>query len=203
IVNCRSLDDMLETALAFDGGRLPKGPRIGFVTTSGGTVDLLYDYAEAEHAVMPDYAPETQVALLPFMQEGIAPKNPLDLGIPMGLKHAAAVCEVVAKDPNIDMIAWAAMLPSKAGAWEGVEALQNMVSGTAKPILGFGRMSYQMTPEAVEAQKAAGFPFLQGLEPTLRALNAPWCHAARRERLPATPPPAPSSELTLDTLDQP
>src|SRR5262249_26895319 len=43
IVNCRSLDDMLETALAFDGRRLPQGPRIGFVTTSGGTVDLLYD----------------------------------------------------------------------------------------------------------------------------------------------------------------
>ncbi len=46
IVNCRSLDDLLETALAFQCGRLPKGPRIGFVTTSGGTVDLLYDYAE-------------------------------------------------------------------------------------------------------------------------------------------------------------
>ena len=46
-VNCRSLDDMLETALAFQCGRLPKGPRIGFVTTSGGTVDLLYDYAES------------------------------------------------------------------------------------------------------------------------------------------------------------
>ena len=51
IVNCRNLDDMIETALAFDGGRLPKGPRIGFVTTSGGTVDLLYDYAEAEGAL--------------------------------------------------------------------------------------------------------------------------------------------------------
>ncbi len=127
IVNCRSLDDMLETALAFDGGRLPKGPRIGFVTTSGGTVDLLYDYAEAEGAVMPDYAPQTLKALMPFMQEGIEPKNPLDLGIPMGLKHAAGVCEVVAKDPNVDMIAWAAMLPSKAGAWDGVEALQAMV----------------------------------------------------------------------------
>src|SRR6266705_3312700 len=126
IVNCRSLDDMLETCLAFDGHRLPKGPRIGFVTTSGGTVDLLYDYAEAEGATMP---------------EGIEPKNPLDLGIPMGLKHAAGVCEVVAKDPNIDMIAWAAMLPSKAGAWDGVEALQAMVRNTDKPILGFGRMS--------------------------------------------------------------
>src|SRR5438477_5195393 len=151
---------------------------------------------------MPDFTAETHKDLMPFMQEGIEPKNPLDLGIPMGLKHAAGVCEVVAKDPNVDMIAWAAMLPSKAGAWEGVEALQNMLNGTDKPILGFGRMSYQMTPEAVEAQKAAGFPFLQGLEPTLRALNALWFHAARRERLPATPPPAPPSELTPDTLDE-
>src|SRR5262249_22363655 len=201
IVNCRSLDDMLETVLAFDGGRLPKGPRIGFVTTSGGTVDLLYDYAEAEGAGMPDYAPQTLKDLTPFMQEGIEPKNPLDLGIPMGLKHAAGVCEVVARDPNVDMIAWAAMLPSKAGAWEGVEHLQAMVRGTDKPILGFGRMSYQMTPEAVASQEAAGFPFVQGLEPTLRAMNGLWFHAARRGRMPPVAPPAPASDLTAATLD--
>src|SRR5215813_8068269 len=201
IVNCRSLDDMLENCLAFDGRRLPKGPRIGFVTTSGGTVDLLYDYAEAEGAVMPDYASQTLTDLMPFMQEGIEPKNPLDLGIPMGLKHAAGVCEVVTRDPNIDMIAWAAMLPSKAGAWDGVEALQAMVRGTDKPILGFGRMSYQMTPQAVEAQEAAGFPFVQGLEQTLRAMNALWFHAARRGRAPAMPSPVPASDLSPASLD--
>jgi acyl-CoA synthetase (NDP forming) len=201
IRNCSSLDDLLETALAFDGGRLPKGPRIGFVTTSGGTVDLLYDYAEAEGAVMPDYSAQTLKDLMPFMQEGIEPKNPLDLGIPMGLKHAAGVCDVVSRDPNVDMIAWAAMLPSKAGAWEGVEELQNLLKRTDKPIVGFGRMSYVMTPEAVQAQKAAGFPFLQGLEPTLRALNALWFHAVRRGKRPPTPPPAPASDLSPETVD--
>ena len=55
-----SLDDLVETALAFDGGRLPKGPRIGFVTTSGATVDLLYDYAESEGAAMPDFSDATK-----------------------------------------------------------------------------------------------------------------------------------------------
>ena len=201
IYNCRNLDDMMEAALAFDGGRLPKGPRIGFVTTSGGTVDLLYDYAEFEGASIPDYSPETLKGLMPYMQEGIEPKNPLDLGIPGGLKQAAGVCEVVAKDPNIDMVAWAGMLPSKAGAWDNVELLQAMVRGTDKPIVGFGRMSYQMTPEAVEAQTQAGFPFLQGLEPTIRALNGLWFHAQRTGRKPATPPPAPPSDLTPATLD--
>ena len=202
IRNCSSLDDMLETALTFDGGRLPKGPRIGFVTTSGGTVDLLYDYVEQEGSVMPDYSEQTLKDLMPFMQEGIEPKNPLDLGIPMGLKHAAGVCDVVSRDPNVDMIAWASMLPNKAGAWDGVEELQNLLKRTDKPIVGFGRMSYVMTPQAVEAQQEAGFPFIQGLEPTLRALNALWFFAARRGKRPQMPPPAPPSDLSPATLDE-
>jgi acyl-CoA synthetase (NDP forming) len=135
------------------------------------------------------------------MQGGIEPKNPLDLGIPMGLKHAAGVCEVVAKDPNVDMIAWAAMLPNKVGAWEGVEALRNVLRATDKPIVGFGRMSYQMTPEAVAAQKAASFPFLQRLEPTLRALNALWFHAERRGCTPPAPLRAPPSNVSSANLD--
>ena len=65
IVNCRSLDDLVECTLAFQCGRLPKGPRIGFVTTSGGTVDLLYDYAETEGAVVPEFSAATKAALMP------------------------------------------------------------------------------------------------------------------------------------------
>ena len=201
ICNCRSLDDMVETALAFQGGRLPKGPRIGFVTTSGGTVDLLFDYAASEGAVIPEFTEATNAALLPFLQDSIVPKNPLDLGIPSTLEHAAKVCEVVARDPNVDMVAWAAMLPSKKGAWDGVAALHGLLSLTEKPVIGFGRMSYQMQPESVAAQEAAGFPFLQGLEPTLRAMNALWFYAQRTGRSPAALPPAPASDLSPATLD--
>ena len=201
ICNCRSLDDMVETALAFQGGRLPKGPRIGFVTTSGGTVDLLFDYAEREGAVIAEFSDATNNALLPFLQDSIVPKNPLDLGIPSTLEHAAAVCEVVARDPNVDMLGWAAMLPSKPGAWDGVAALRNLLTLTDKPVIGFGRMNYQMRPESVAAQEAAGFPFLQALEPTLRAMNALWFHAQRQGREPAKLPPAPPSDLSPATLE--
>ncbi len=117
IVNCRSLDDLLETALAFQCGRRPKGPRIGFITNSGGTVDLLYDYAEAEGAVVPDFAPATHKALMPHMQEGISPKNPLDTGIPSTLKAAMDQCAIVARDPNVDIVAWSSPQPGKGGMW--------------------------------------------------------------------------------------
>jgi acetyltransferase len=201
ICNCGSLDDMVETALAFQGGRLPRGPRIGFVTTSGGTVDLLFDYAETVGTVIAEFADATNTALEPFLQDSIVPKNPLDLGIPSTLQHAAAVCEVVARDPNVDMLAWAAMLPSKPGAWDGVEALRGLLALTDKPVIGFGRMSYQMRPESVAAQEAAGFPFLQALEPTLRAMNALWFFAQRQGRRPVTPQPAPASDLSPATLE--
>ena len=201
IVNCRSLDDLLETTLAFQGGRLPKGPRIGFVTTSGGTVDLLYDYAEIEGAVIPEFSAATNAALLPHMQEGIAPKNPLDTGIPTTLKAAADQMEVVARDPNVDMVAWGGPLPGKSGNWDGIHEIRRLLSVTNKPIVTFGRMIYQMPPDGITIQEQAGIPFLQALEPTLRALNGLWFYAERTGRAPAALPPAPPSELTPDNLE--
>ncbi|MGE5538243.1 MAG: acetate--CoA ligase family protein [Gemmatimonas sp.] len=200
IVNCRSLDDMVETVLAFQSGRLPKGRRIGFVTTSGGTVDLLWDYAETEKAIFPPFASDTVKALEPLMQEGIHPKNPLDAGIPAGLEHAGKMCEAVLRDPNIDMVAWAGQLPGKKGSWSDVAPLKRLLDINDKPMVGFGRMVYQVTREGLDAQDAVGFPFLQGLEPTLRALNALAFYAERAGReVPALPKPK-KTVLTPDTL---
>src|SRR6185369_761530 len=75
-----------------------------------------------------------------------------------------------------------------------------MLARTDKPIVGFGRMIHQVSDNHIAAQDAAGFPFLQGIQPTIRALNALWFHAARRGRTPAVPPGAPPSDLSPATL---
>jgi acetate---CoA ligase (ADP-forming) len=201
IVNFRSLDDLVEAALAFDGGRLPKGPRIGFVTNSGATVDLLYDYAAHEGAAMPDFTDETKAALLPLMQQGITPKNPLDVGIPSTLEVAAKLCETAARDRNIDMVAWTAPMPRKGDPWGDPAALRQILDRTDKPIVAFGRVIQQLSEEQLADHRAAGFPLLQGIEPTIRALGGLWFHAARRGRLPATPPAPPPSDLSPANLD--
>jgi acetate---CoA ligase (ADP-forming) len=201
IINCRSFEDMLEATLVFQNGRLPKGPRIGFVTNSGGTVDLLYDYAEFENAVVPAFDPATNEALMPHMQEGILPKNPLDTGIPSTLKVAVDQCAVVAKDPNIDIVAWCSPLPGRNPNWGDSHELPRLLTLTEKPVVAFGRMIHQMSPDGLAIQEQAGFPFLQGLEPTLRALNGLWFHAKRTGRAPAVPGRASASDLTPATLD--
>ena len=201
IIVCQSLDDLVETTLAFQNGRRPKGPKIGFVTTSGGTVDLLYDYVEFEGSSLAQFSEDTNKAIRPFMQDEIEPKNPLDVGIPSTMQAAADLCEIVGKDPDVDILAWASNPPNKKSAWADAACLKTMVERVGKPVIGFSRMSYNMGPEAVELQADLGIPFLQQLQPSLRAMNALWFHASRQGRLPATPTPAPKSDLTIENLD--
>ena len=74
--------------LAFQAGRLPKGPRVGFVTTSGGTVDLLYDYVEEIGGITtPDFDADTKKNLKAF-------KGQIDDAtkfIPLWVKVAVAI----------------------------------------------------------------------------------------------------------------
>ncbi|MDB5649465.1 MAG: acetyl-CoA synthetase [Hyphomicrobiales bacterium] len=201
IVHCVNLDDIVETTLAFQSTRRPRGPRIGFVTTSGGTVDMLYDYVESEGATLASFSPETDRNLRPYMQDEIKPRNPLDVGIPSTLKAAADLCSIVAADEGVDMLAWAGQLPGRrTKTWEDTTPLRDMLATTDKPVLGFARMTYQVSAEGQVLQDAVGFPFLQGLQPTLRAMNALWFHAARQGREPRRPEPAKPTGITPETL---
>jgi acyl-CoA synthetase (NDP forming) len=203
IVICQNMDDMVETTLAFQTTRRPKGPRIGFVTTSGGTVDLLYDYMESESAVLPPFSPQTIAALKPVVQDGITPKNPLDVGIPSTNEAAANWCRIVHDDPNVDIVGFSTSQPRKSSGYGDMAApFQKLLAETTKPILAFGRMIHQMPPEAVAQQQQVGMPFLLGLEPTIRAMKAMWFHAERQGKAPPMPPAEKSSTLTADNLDK-
>ncbi len=193
IAACSSLDEMVEVALAFQYSKRPKGKRVGWVTTSGGTVDLLYDYMDGERAIaMPDYAAETVAAIQPHIPAEMTPKNPLDSGIPSTLEAAAKICAAVAADPAIDMIAWAAQLPGGSGKRKAVDPqpMLDVMAQTEKPIVAFGRMIYPLTQTGLDFQDRIGIAHLQGLEPTIRALGALAAFGAREGRKVAELPAA-------------
>ena len=114
--------------------------------------------------MIPEFSAATNAALIPHLQEGIAPKNPLDTGIPTTLKAAADQCEIVAHDPGIDMIAWASPLPGRSDNWKDTHELRRLLAATDKPVIAFGRAIHQMTADGLAVQEQAGFPFLQGQE---------------------------------------
>src|SRR5260370_1040289 len=197
IILCPTLDDMAEMTLAFQSGRLPKGPRVGWVTTSGGTVDLLYDYLdEMGGTTAPDFEAATKGKIRRLVSPQLALKNPLDAGNPAGEAESAELCRAIAADPNVDMLAWGSTLPSGQRARDPT-LLRSVVESTDKPVIAFVRMNFPVDRQAVEFQEQVGFPYVQGLPETVRALAALSFYGARRGRRVAPLPPARWRAATL------
>ena len=198
IVACPTLDDMTETVLAFSQGRLPAGRRVGVVTTSGGTVDMLYDYGEAEDFSMPDFSSETVARLQPMMPKEMTPKNPLDSGIPAGNKVLADMCEAVIDDPSTDMLAVAGQISAGRADVAAGAPLKALLDHTDMPVIGFGRMRYTVGEDGIAYQDEIGIPFLQGLPETVRALNALAFYGERAGKPVAEPSAPTGTEANLD-----
>ncbi len=171
IVHCNALDDMVELMLVFQGGRLPKGKRVGWVTTSGGTVDLLYDYLDgSRHIASPEFSDVTKAKIRDLVPAELALKNPLDAGIPSTAAKAAEMCIAVANDPNVDMLAWLGSLPTGKRKPDPA-LLKSIVAATDKPVVAFSRIAYILGADALPFQDDVGFPFLQSLPETVKALE--------------------------------
>ena len=200
IVVCPTLDDMVEMLLVFQAGRLPEGRRVGWVTTSGGTVDLLCDYLEEMKGIeTPEFDAATKARLRPLVSYELALKNPLDAGNPISDTQDAALCAAVAAGSNIDMLAWGGTPPS-GKRMRDTAVTKSIADGTDKPVIGFIRMGCVTDRMSVKFQNEVGFPFLQGLPSVIRALGALAFYGARKGRKAAVLPPANGRVETLQGI---
>jgi acyl-CoA synthetase (NDP forming) len=192
IVRCPSLDDLLETSLAFSQGRLPKGNRIAMACYSGGAKGLVLDYASDEGAEMAPLTPETRAKLQPMVDPGLAAENPLDVGPAVGVQAGkfAEICKVVCADPTVDLVTVQGLVPTGPNDPYNPEPLRSVLASTDKPVLAFGRISQNASEVSRKYQSETGIPFIQGLPQTVRALQGLVGYAAalRRGSL-ATPEP--------------
>jgi len=204
VIRCPSLDDLIETSLAFNQGRLPDGPRIAMVSYSGGAKGLILDYASDEGAEMAPLTAETKARLPAMIDAGLAPENPLDVGPNVGVQAAkfADICKVVCADPTVDLITVQGLLPVNPEDPFNPEPLRGVFASTEKPVLAFGRIAQNVSDISRKFQSETGVPFIQGLPETVHALQGLVRHAAARRRgLTALPEPnGPAGGLGGDAL---
>ena len=184
IVRCPSLDDLMETALAFSQGRLPKGNRIAMACYSGGAKGLVLDYASDEGAEMAPLTPETRAKLPGMIDPGLAGENPLDVGPAVGVQAAkfAEICKVVCADPTVDLVTVQGLMPVNPGDPYDPEPLRSVLASTDKPILAFGRIAQNASDISRKFQNETGVPFIHGLPETVRALQGLVRYAAALRR---------------------
>ena len=191
IVLCPSLDDMIETALAFQSGRLPKGDGMAFMSNSGGVVDLMHDHAGHENAKMPQISPATAKAIRKLVGPDMPLQNPMDCG-QAGFadeRNYMRVCEAVSKDPRIHMVAFEARTPNAPGG-KTPEPLRELADRTTLPIFAFCRMGHAPSAYGRQFQDEAGIPHLQSMPETVRAMKALAFYGKRAGRkIPPLPKP--------------
>ena len=173
IVRCPSLDDLLETSLAFSQGRLPRGKRIAMACYSGGAKGLVLDYASDEGAEMAPLTSETRAKLPGMIDPGLAGENPLDVGPAVGVQAAkfAEICKVVCADPTVDLVTVQGLMPINPGDPYDPEPLRSVLASTDKPILAFGRIAQNASDVSRKFQNDTGVPFIHGLPETVRAMQ--------------------------------
>ncbi|MBI4293224.1 MAG: acetate--CoA ligase family protein [Betaproteobacteria bacterium] len=173
IVRCPSLDDLIDTTLAFVAGRIPKGARVAMSGFSGGAKGLFLDYASDEGLDVTTFTPATSEKLRGLIDAGVSADNPLDTGagIASQPKKFSDICKIVAVDPNVDLIAMQGSLPSLPGEQLDPTVFSEVAKLVDKPVIVYGRMAQNVTDEGRKFQQEAGVPFLQGLPETVRALR--------------------------------
>ncbi len=187
VTRCRSLDEMVEVTLAFQGGRLPRGERMAFVVHSGGMKGLILDEAEEQDVQCAALEPATIDSLKSRLTPDVKIENPLDASISGALdpKNHAEICVAIARDPQVDIVALNAVLP-RAGSRGHSQTYRSILESTDKPVIGVARMRYDLAEGALEFQREAGFPFLQGIPESVRAMRALVDYNKRRRRSPPT-----------------
>lgn len=173
IVLCPSLDDMVETALAFQSGRLPEGDGMAFMSNSGGVVDLMHDHAGQENARMPQISPATAKTIRELVGPDMPLQNPMDCG-QAGFadeRNYMRVCEAVSEDPRIHMVAFEARTPNEPGR-KTPQPLRELADRTTLPIFAFCRMGHAPSEYGRQFQDEAGIPHLQSMPETVRAMKA-------------------------------
>jgi acyl-CoA synthetase (NDP forming) len=193
IISCETVEEVIEMTLVFQQGRLPRGPGIAFMTTSGGTVDLLHDYCEEQNAVVPEFSPETIEAVREFVPADCHIRNPIDTGAPVGQSGRSSpveICKAFARDPKIDMVAWCNNMPGTARSAGQADHILDLVASTDKPVISFARMPHNIPEGGLAFQEETNMPFVQGTRTGVRVMNALWFHAARAGRkTPGLPAP--------------
>ncbi len=205
IIRCPSLDDMIETGLAFQAGRIPDGKAVAMSGYSGGATGLFLDYAAAEGLELAELSEATNEALAPLLDPGLKPANPLDTGAGIAGQpdKFTEICRIVASDPAVDIVSMQGQLPASTDERARPENF-SAVAELGKPMVAHGRMSQNVTEAGRDFQTACGVPFLQGLPEVVRALKALGAYGerARRGIAPMAEPTGSPEAIEGDAMEE-
>ncbi len=193
VARARNLDDVVEITELLVHCGVPKGPRPGSITFSGGMRGLLLDMAQLNGLAYPDLSPATRERLGKILGVGTIVGNPLDSGF-TGLTNQAAYLECVnalLDDPNIDILLLQEELtraPGNNRKESNMREVNRIAATAAKPIAFVSMISHGLTDYSRALRdELRNVAFLQECDKALRAVGVVSRYAAGLNATAAAP----------------
>jgi len=209
IIRVTSLEDLLTTGALLGYSRWPRGRRMGVLTASGGSCDIIADAASAQGLRIPDFAPETAAALGAHLPSFASAHNPLDVtgfsqlanlsGRTSPLTALEHALDITVNDPNLDFILFSGLsLPearspdeAAAAALEArVDWLAARMASSPIPVIQVGATCVDISPYGRQQLGQHGLNLLGGLSAGVSAIGhaVRWLERRGRVRVPAPRP---------------
>ena len=151
-VEVNDVHDLVDISRAFLHRRLPRGPNIALITSSGGSAVLMADECDRQGLVLPRLSAATLEEMRKVAPKNCSLANPIDLTAQISGRNEDfnRVVELTLADPNIDqvIVRYGNVQGAAGEAW--ARQLAGLVGKTDKPLmLALGRVP----DEAVAALK--------------------------------------------------
>ncbi len=147
-IEIADVHDLVDAARAFLSRRLPRGPNVAVLTTSGGSGVLIADACDGHGLKLPRLAPETVREIEPLAPKYSSFANPIDLTAQVTGDHERVnrICKRLLADPNADqlIIRYGAVQGAKGEAW--ARGLAAVAEGSEKPLL----VAWSRVPDRTE-----------------------------------------------------
>jgi len=206
VIRVTSLEELLTTGAALGYSRWPRGRRMGVLTLSGGSCDIIADAASAQGVAIPAFSAQTEEAIAALLPPFASPHNPLDVtgfgtlanlsgrkGPLTAVDHAL---DIAVQDPNLDFVLFSGVtLPeARPPDEDAARTLETRVGWLAErmgsapiPVIPVSTTCVNVSDYGRGLLRKHGINFLGGLDLGMTALGHALRWLENRGRVRAVP----------------
>jgi acetyltransferase len=171
ILRCETLQELLDSALAFTSQPLPAGKKVGVVTNAGGPGILVSDALEKYGLILASLSENTISALGKILPPEAGLNNPVDMIASATHKTYRDVCQILEKEPTVDSIIVIIVKPPVDTTPKKIISELNSIIDRSKKPFFFTLMAGEITEKGKELFKETSVPVFSYPESTACALG--------------------------------
>ncbi|MFC2088834.1 acetate--CoA ligase family protein, partial [Calditrichota bacterium] len=131
---CDTLEEMLDTALAFENQPIPKGNKIAVVTNAGGPGILASDALESNGLLLASLSEKSINSITVLLPAEAAKTNPVDMIASATHDTYKNICQILVDDPGVDALFVIIVKPPvDTTPAKIIENLESVLYSTTKP----------------------------------------------------------------------